>query len=150
MLSAIFFCIVIAVILCKTEDECQSGFSAGGDPSNLSYADISAISDSHQNLQSFIDSLAKHAAEVGLQINISKSECMTTEKTNPVLNLTVHEKPIKHILKFVHRHNLSTDNDGMVAVNHRIGHGWAAFDKNKTALTSKRIPYCIKSSTYNT
>ena len=38
----------------------------------------------------------------------------------------------------------------MVTVKHRIGLGWAAFEKNKSLLTSKRTPYHIKTSVYNT
>ena len=40
ILSAILFCIVIAAIITKSEEDCQSGFSIGGQfLSNLSYAD---------------------------------------------------------------------------------------------------------------
>ena len=35
-------------------------------------------------------------------------------------------------------------------IKHRIGLGWAAFEKNKILLTSKRVPYHIKAQVYNT
>ena len=41
-------------------------------------------------------------------------------------------------------------NDEMIAVKQRIGFGWPAYKNNKIALNSKRIPYEIKSSIYNT
>nr|XP_027215567.1 uncharacterized protein LOC113808362 [Penaeus vannamei] len=47
-------------------------------------------------------------------------------------------------------HKLSSKNDGLAAVKHRIGLGWAAFNKNKDVLTSKRIPYHLKSKIFNT
>ena len=34
-------------------------------------------------------------------------------------------------------------------MKHRIGVGWAAFQKNKSMLTSRRIPYHIISKIYN-
>ena len=49
----------------------------------------------------------------------------------------------------VSRHKLSAKNNGAVAVKHRIGLGWAAFENNKSMLTSRRIPYHIKSKIYN-
>ena len=153
VLSAILFCIVIAAILSKTEDECQSGFSIGGHLlSNLSYADdISAVNESCQNLQSFVDSLAKNAAETGLSINVSKTKCMTTDKSNPDLNIKINGKLIEQVSEFTYLgHKLSSKNIGMIAVNQRIGLGWAAFKSNKIALTSKRIPYRLKSIIYKT
>ena len=64
----------IAIIL-KSETECNSGFSIGGHLlSNLNCADdIAAISGSCQELQAFLDCLAKYSAEVVLFINISKT-----------------------------------------------------------------------------
>ena len=137
------FCIVIAAIILKTETECNSGFSIGGHLlSNLSYADdIAAISVSSQELQTFVDCLAKYSAEVGLFVNVSKTNCMTTDKSNQPLHLTIYGKPIKQVSEFIYLgHKLSATNDGTAAVKHRIGLGWAAFENNKKLLTSKRGP----------
>ena len=153
ILSALLFCIIVASIILKTEEECNTGFSIGGQLlSNLSYADdIAAINNNHVKLQLFIDSLAKHAAEVGLFINIAKTKCMTTAKSNKILNLTIYNKQIKQVNDFIYLgHKLSSTNNGAAAVQHRIGLGWASFSKYKLLLTSPRIPYHIKNKIYNT
>ena len=153
VLSALLFCIVIAAIIMKAESECNFGYSIGGHLlSNLSYADdIAAITSSCKELQQFLDCVVKHSADVGLFINVSKTKCMATDKKSPTLNITIYGKPIKQVSEFIYLgHKLSSTNNGTVAVKHRIGLGWAAFEKNKTLLVSKRIPYHIKKKIYNT
>ena len=150
ILSAILFCIVIAAIISKAESDCKSGFSIGGHLlSNLSYADdIAAINQSPKDLQAFLDCIVKYSAEVGLFLNISKTECMSTDQNSPLI-LTIDGKQIKQVSLFAYLgHNLSCTNDGTAAVKHRIGLGWAAFKKNKVLLTSKRVPYAIKAKVY--
>ena len=151
ILSALLFCIVIATIILKAESECSSGYSIGGHLlSNLSYADdIAAIAKSSNDLQKFLDLVVEYSAEVGLFVNVTKTECMTTDKNSPPLNITIYGKPIKQVSEFVYLgHKLSSTNDGTAAVKHRIGLGWAAFEKNKTLLTSRRVPQRIKSKIY--
>ena len=102
-------------------------------------------------MQKYIDNLATNAEEVGLSINISKTKCMSTNKSKEPFNITMYGKQIKQVKEFIYLgHKLSTTNDGSVAVQHRIGLGWAAFEKNKDILTSTRVPYQIKSKIYNT
>ena len=153
ILSALLFCIVIATVILQAEAECNSRYSIGGNLiSNLSYADdIAAMSRSSKELQQFLNCVVKYSAEVGLFVNVSKTECMTTDKNSPPLNITIYGKPIKHVSEFVYLgHKLSCTNDGTAAVKHRIGLGWAAFEKNKNILVSKRIPLHIKTKIYNT
>ena len=76
---------------------------------------------------------------------------MTTDKNSAPLNVTIYGKPIKHVSEFVYLgHKLSCMNDGAAAVKHRTGLGWAAFEKNKNILMSKRVPLHIKTRIYNT
>ena len=148
-----YHCIVISAIIFKSETKCNSGFSIGGHLlSNLSNAnDIAAISGSCQELQAFLNCLTKYFAEVGLFINISKTKYMTTDKSDQPLHLTIYGKPIVQVSEFIYLvHKLSAPNDGTAAVKNIIGLLWAAFEKNKEMLTSKRIPYNIKAKDYNT
>ena len=153
VLSAILFCIIIAALVLQVENECTSGFSIGGHTlSNLSYADnIAVISNSRCELQTFLHLLAKYAAEVGLKINVSKTKCMTTDKINTNLHLTIDNNEICQVTEFTYLgHKLSSINDGLVAVQHRIGLGWATFNKNKAVLTSKRVSCHLKLKIFNT
>ena len=117
VLSALLFCIVIAATILKSETECNSGFSIGGNLlSNLIYADaIAAISGSSQELQAFLDCLVKYSSEVGLFVNISKTKCMTTDKSDQPLHLTIYGKPIVQVSDFIYLgHKLSATNDGLL------------------------------------
>ena len=152
MLSAILFCIVLASVILKTEQQCSdSGFSIGGQIlSNLSYADdIALLNKDIASLQEFINALTLNAKEIGLDINLTKTECMTTAKDQPRLNMTINGKPIKQVTEFVYLgFKLSSKNDPEVAVRHRIGLGWAAFGKQEHILKSTRVPYHIKTKVY--
>ena len=66
----------------KAEDVCNSGFSIGGCVlSNLSYADdIALLNECTAKLQDFVNELAKIAKEIGLEINLSKTKSMSTDK----------------------------------------------------------------------
>ena len=153
ILAAILFCIIVASIILLSEEECDTGFSIGGQIlSNLSYADdIAAMSHNRVMLQKFIDALSKHAKNVGLSINISKTKCMTTDKIDKKLSLTIYDQPIDQVTQFVYLgHKLSSINDNSIAVEHRLALGWSAFSKHKDLLTSSRIPYHIKAKIYNT
>ena len=153
VLSAILFCIVIASIIRKTDAVCNSGYSIGGHLlSNLGYADdIAAVNSSSQEMQKYVNILAENAEEVGLYINISKTKCMTTNKSNDPFNIKIYGSPVQQVTEFIYLgHKLSSNNNDLTAVQHRIGLGWAAFEKNKSILTSPRVPYRIKAKTYNT
>ena len=152
-LSALLFCIVIASVLQKVEEDCDSGFLIGGQLiSNLSYADdIAAVGTSVESLQKYLDALAKHAEEVGLHVNASKTKFMTTDKSQRILQPAIYGKVIECVSDFVYLgHKLSCINDGTTAVMHRIGLGWAAYEKNRMLLNSKRIPMHVKKKIYET
>jgi hypothetical protein len=153
ILSAILFCVVLAAVILKTEEENNTGFSIGGQIlSNLSYADdIAAINTDITNLQDFINRLAANAKEVGLEINLGKTVCMTTDKTQPNLGITIYGKPIKQVIDFVYLgHKLSALNNQAAAVDHRIALAWAAFSKKEHILKSNRVTTKVKSKIYNT
>ncbi len=76
---------------------------------------------------------------------------MTTDITQPNLNINIYGKPIKQVKEFIYLgHKLSSCNNHEVALKHRIGLGWAAFAKHETMLKSKRVPIYIKTKIYKT
>ena len=76
---------------------------------------------------------------------------MTTDKLNSTLHLTIYGKAIEEVSEFTYLgHKLSSKNDSMIPLQYRIGLGWAAFHKNKTILTSKRVSNGLKSKILNT
>ena len=151
MLSAILFCVALAAVILKTEEECKSGFSIGGYIlSNLSYADdISLINECPQKLQLFVNELSKNAKEIGLEINLGKTECMSTDKKQLPLNITIYGQPIKQVTEFIYLgHKLTSSSNHEATLKHRIGLGWAAFQKNSTVLKSRRVPLSVKVRVY--
>ena len=94
---------MIAAITWKSESDCQSGFSIGGELiSNLTYADdIALVNTSQKDLQKFIDCLVKYSAGVGLYVNVSKTECMSTDQ-NSNLHLTINGKKVKQVKTFIY------------------------------------------------
>ena len=151
MLSAILFCVALAAVILKTEDVCNTGFSIGGHIiSNLSYADDIALTNTcPANLQTFVNELAKNAFEIGLEINLTKTECMSTDKQQTPLSITIFSKPIKQVTEFVYLgHKLTSSNNHVATLKHRIGLGWAAVQKNSIVLKSKRVPISVKVKTY--
>ena len=151
MLSAILFCVALAAVILQTDETCNSGFSIGGNIlSNLSYADDIALTNScPHKLQQFVDELAKNAKEIGLEINLGKTQCMSTEKVQHPLNMSIYGKPIKQVTEFIYLgHKLTSSNNHEAALKHRIGLGWAAFQKNSTLLKSKRVPISVKAKVY--
>ena len=164
ILSPLLFCIVIAAVLYKTEEDTKhcrppdqdctySGYSIGGQViSNLGYADdIAAINANKYNLQMFLSKLAKYAEEVGLKINIDKTKCMTTDKQNRPLNLKVQGHRIEQVDEFQYLgHNISNSNNHLTAIKHRISLGWAAFNNNSQTLKSSHIPSKVKGRLFTT
>ena len=87
----------------------------------------------------------KNALEIGLEINLTKTECMSTDKQQTPLNITIYDKPIKQVTEFIYLgHKLTSSNNHVATLKHRIGLGWAAFEKNSTVLKSKRVPISVK------
>ena len=118
--------------------------------SNLSYADdIAVVNNCLAHLQSFVDTLSVNAEEIGLKMNLAKTKCMTTNKLQKPMNIKIYDQPIKQVTEFIYLgHKLSSSGNQEVALRHRIGLGWAAFENNKSILKSKRIPVAIKVRTY--
>ncbi len=154
VLSAVLFCVVIASIIQKADEECPTGTSIGGHLiSNLSYADdIAILSSSVDGLQKYLNALSHQSSLVGLHINVKKTKCMSIDKKAPEnLPLQIYNEQLETVSEFVYLgHKLSRTNDGTAAVEHRISLGWAAFQKNKLFLTSNRIPPKVKGRIYKT
>lgn len=153
IVSAILFCFALSAVILKTEDNCNHGYSIGGQIiSNLAYADDIAVTNSDiKLLQHFIDNLTSNAKEIRLEINLKKTVSMPTDNTQPKLNICIYRKSINQVNEFVYLgYKLSSSNNQEVAMKQRIGLGWAAFAKHENSLKSKRIPINIKTRIYET
>ena len=153
VLAAILFILLLADVIRNTNMEISTGYTVGGVCiSNLSYADdIAAMNDSIFELQRYVNSLTKHAAEVGLGINIGKTKSLTTDKSNPTMNIIINGTKLEQVINFDYLgFRISATGKSDAAITHRIAMGWVAFNKNKHLLTSKRIPQPAKTKIYET
>ena len=74
---------------------------------------------------------------------------MSTDKAQLPLDLKIYGKPIKQVTEFIYLgHKLTASNNQIAALKHRIGLGWAAFQKNSSVLKSKRVPIPTKVKVY--
>ena len=81
-----------------------------------------------QELQDFVNTLDANAKDIHLEMNLKKTEFMTTDKTQPQLDIKIYGKSIKQVTELVYLgHKLSSTNNQETAVKHRIGLGCAAF-----------------------
>jgi len=49
-----------------------------------------------------VNELSKNVKEIGLEINVKKTECMSTDKEQHPLNITIYDKPIKQVTQFIY------------------------------------------------
>ena len=74
---------------------------------------------------------------------------MSTDKKQIPLDITIYDQPIKQVIEFIYLgHKLTSSSNHEATLKHRIGLGWAAFQKNSTALKSKRVPISVKVKVY--
>ena len=74
---------------------------------------------------------------------------MSTAKTQDEMNISIYGKPIKQVTNFIYLgHKLTSSSDHEATLKHRIGLGWAAFQKHSITLKSKRLPINVKVRTY--
>ena len=99
--------------------------------SNLAHADDSAVTNRDiQELQDFVNALAANAKDISLEINLKKTDFMTTDKTKHQLDIKIYEKIIKQVTEFVYfGHKVSSTNNQEIPVKYRIGLGWGCFWK---------------------
>ena len=105
---------------------------------DLAFADDIALLESIlARAQEQLDALVRHAREVGLEVNVSKTEQMRLNcpaSATPEPNLTLDGQDIKVVteFKYLGAYMSSTEKD----VQSRIGLTWVAFNKLKSILTS--------------
>ena len=135
----------------KTEESCNSRFSIGGRIiSNLSYVDYIALTNECSiKVQSIVNQLTINAKEIGLKINLKKTDSISTDKLQHPLNLTIYGKPIKQVTEFVYLgYKLTSSGNHEATLKHGLGLGWAAFQNSSTILKSKRVPIPVKVKVY--
>jgi hypothetical protein len=106
---------------------------------DLAFADdIALLENDHSRAQKQLDALKLEASNVGLEINVKKTEQMRLNvptNSSPIPPLYINNEPIEIVneFKYLGSYMGSTDKD----INSRIALAWAAFAKLKPILTSR-------------
>ena len=149
-ISAILFCLVIAVVMLKLQDKnLQAGYSIGDLILNyLAYSDDKAfLGEDPYELQKYLDEFVMETSKFGLEINISKTKSLIIDGKS--FNFKINERDIDEVTSFTYLgHTITNLNDHEKAVNKRIGLAWAAFKKKEKLLKSRKIPSMTQSNIY--
>lgn len=85
--------------------------------------------------------IARHAARVVLQNNVSKTKCLTINKNDTNLQITGYDNQITQVSEFVYLSHIPlSTNNSTINVKYRIGLGWATLNKKQ------KNPYIKKST----
>ena len=125
LLSAILFCVALAIIFAITFEEVDTGVSIGGEHfCDFSYVDDAAlITEDEQSIQLLMAKLNENAREFGLEINFSKTKLMYVRKNReyPQQHIQLTGENVEVVTNFEYLGRvLSNDGDDTFAVESRI------------------------------
>ena len=120
----------------------------GENINNIRYADDTAlIAGSEKDLQTLLDIVVKESENMGLFLNVKKTECMVVSKkvVNPNCNLKSKGEVIKQVKKFRYLgYMITSDGRCTAEIKRRIGMAKDSFNKMKPVLTNRNISMSTK------
>ena len=152
ILSPILFLIVVDWVMRKSTNNVNNGipWRDGYSLDDLDFADDLALTSSNQdNLQDKTNNLVNYAKQVGLQINIKKTETMHTsqEPTNPII---IEGEPVKNTNKFTYLGSVLSVEDGALSdINARLTKARFAFCNLQNIWKSNKYSLSLKMKIYN-
>ena len=130
------------------------GVSIGGQNiNNIRYADdIVLISNSEDNLQEMLDLIVERSSEVGLSVNLKKTECMIVTKKNlEKMRLSVRGEVVKQVDSFRYLGTIiSSDGKCDNEVKARIAIAKQSYSKLEKIFRSHEISLTTKKRLLNT
>jgi hypothetical protein len=114
----------------------------------LAYADDMVLfSANMQELQSMLDDVAGTCRQIGLEINVAKTNFMST---NADAHLELNGLSIGRVSEFIYLgHKVMLRRDHNKELGRRIGAAWGTFKRVQALLTDKNIPMKIKRRYFN-
>ena len=121
----------------------------GENINNIRYADDHTvlIADSEENLQRLLDMTIEKSEEMGLTLNVKKTECMVISKKAiaPSCNLQSRGQQIKLVKKFKYLgYMITSDGKCITAIKKRIATAKDAFQKLSLILNNRNISMTTK------
>lgn len=122
------------------------GINVDGERLNhLRFADdIVLISDNLKEAQELLTTLNSVSSEVGLKINLAKTQYMTN--LVPSSNISINDEEIEYVTCYKYLgHELRIGRDNQTCeISRRIKLSWAAFGKLRNTVFKTNIPVCLK------
>ena len=120
----------------------------GENINNIRYADDTVlIADSEENLQRLLDITIEKSVEMGLTLNVKKTECMVISKKTiaPSCNLQSRGQQIKLVKKFKYLgYMITSDGKCLNEIKKRIATAKDAFQKLSLILKNRNISMTTK------
>ena len=120
----------------------------GENINNIRYADDTVlIADSEENLQRLLDITIEKSEEMGLTLNVKKTECMVISKKAiaPSCNLQSRGQQIKLVKKFKYLgYMITSDGKCITEIKKRIATAKDAFQKLSLILKNRNISMTTK------
>jgi hypothetical protein len=152
ILSPILFILVIDWVMKKTTEDKKRGLQLGilGHLEDLDFADdLALISETIKHLQAKTDRLVKYAGQVGLFVNVKKTEIMNIP-TNPDQTITINGEQLKQSNKFTYLGSvISSENGSKADIKTRIDKARVAFNSLHNVWNSKKLALKTKIRLYN-
>ena len=151
--SAVFFCVILLVILLYVFENLDFGFSLGGQTfSDVDYADdIALITQTHDEMNIVLERLHRHSLTFGLEINISKTKVMFVGEHPPLASCNIDGSIIEKVKEFTYLGKvICDDGDDTKAVEKCISKAWHAYSKVKSILTDRKCSMTSKRKTVET
>jgi len=128
----------------------QKGISVDGEMlNNLKFADdVILITSNPNELQTMLTELDEKSKEVGLKMNLKKTQVMYNEHVNAV-QITLNQVEIKNVTSYTYLGQLtSATSDKEKEIKRRIALGWQAFGRASSIFKSN-MPIALKRRVYN-
>ena len=155
LLSAILFCVALAIIFSKTFEGITPGVSIGGEVfCDFAYADDAAlVTEDEASMCELMTKLNDNAMEFGLEINFDKTKLMFVGKDRiyqeEYMTLAGQRVDIVSSFEYLGR-IISNNGDDTLAVEARICKAWQAFQNHKHLITSNHLSFSSKRKVYET
>ena len=142
VLSPDFFNLYSEMIFREIED--MKGINIGGrNVNNLRYADDTAlIADSERNLQNILNVVAKKSEQMGLMLNVKKTECMVISRNDntPSCNLDYKGELVKQVNQFIYLgHMITSDGRCIQEIKRRISMAKDSYRKFRPIMNNRNI-----------
>lgn len=152
ILSPILFIIIIDWVLKRTIEDKRRGLQLGISDclEDLDFADdLALLSSTMQHLQEKTDRLVKFAEQVGLFVNIKKTEVMSITK-NITSSIEIKGEKLKTVNKFTYLGSVISKDDGARAdIQTRISKARVAFNSLNNIWKSSKYSEKTKIKLYN-